>query len=159
MVENLPQLGSLALTVAGTQEKLQKGTEIGVNFNFPTNVPGFALPDSITTKVIESKSGKLMHIAGVSDDEVLAATLLLELEKLEKGAGTEITHTLELDYRVSTIKRKAAEIAFRLPLDLEVKEFSKQHIANIVAHLEASSRVPVTRGKKQIEPVLGSAAA
>lgn len=160
-VDNLPQLGSLALSVAETEEKLQKGTEIGVYFNFPTNLPGFSLPDEVTTKVTKSKSGELMRIEGVSEDETLAVMLLLELQKFQKGIGTEITHTLELDYRVSRFKvlqLKAAELALRIPIELEVREFSKQHVENILTHL-GSSPTPKSKGKKQLEPALGSVAA
>ena len=159
--ESLPQLGSLALTVLGKEEKLKKDTEIGVVFNFPTNFPGFSLPDEIKTVVTECEPGKLMRIEGVSEDETLAVMLLLELQKFQKGIGTEISHTLELDYRASRLKAlklKAAEFALRIPIELEVREFSKQHVANILTYLDAAPAA-ASKSKKQLDPTLKSVAA
>ncbi len=159
--ENLPQLGSLALTVLKQQEKLEKDTEIGVDFNFPTSLPGFSLPDSIKTTVKQCEPGELMRIEGVSEDETLAVMLLLELQKFQKGIGTEITHTLELDYRVSrfkTLQLKAAELALRIPIELEVKEFSKHHVNNIKTYLGTVPTV-TSKSKKQLDPALKGVAA
>jgi hypothetical protein len=164
LAENLPKNLKL-ITLSPKDEILQNGTEIGVDLTIPKlpklpRLPG--LPKqvadliaggqhSISAEVKKCEPGRLMLIEGESD--IASTALLLKLRELRNGEGTEVTHKLEVNIKdLNLFLKRAVETILRVPMDLEVKLFSKQHIDNIIAYYEALAVPMETKSAKKTKP-------
>lgn len=88
---------------------------------------------------------------------------MLKLRELKNGRGTEVLHKLDVHIKgLNPFVRKAVETVLRVPMDLEIKLFSEQHIDNIIAYYEAMA-VPIgtkkTKTNAKPDPKPASAAA
>lgn len=168
--ENLPQ--KLKIIQLSTEDEiLEIGTEIGVDLTIPKlpklpRLPGLPGPiadligggqHSIPAEVVKCEPGRLMLIKGES--AVASTALLLKLSELKNGQGTEVMHKLEVNLKgLNPFTKRAIETILRVPMDLEVKLFSKQHIDNIIAYYEALA-TPVGAKKAKSSAKNGSKAA
>ncbi len=163
LAENLPKDLKL-IELSPKEEILQNGTEIDVVLTIPKlpklpRLPG--LPKqvadligggqhSISAEVKECDPGRSMLIKGESD--IASTALLLKLREKRNGQDTEVTHKLEVDIKdLNMFLKRAVETILRVPMDLEVKLFSKQHIENIIDYYEALA-VPLDTNSTKVNP-------
>lgn len=168
--DNLPQ-ELRYLKLSAQDEILQNGTEIGVDLTIPKlpklpKLPG--LPKQVAdligggehhipAQVVECEPGRLMLIRGESN--IASTSLLLKLHQLRNGEGTKVTHELDVNIKdLNVFLKRAVETVLRVPLDLEVKLFSEQHIDNIIAYYETRA-VPVSTQRSKAGPKAAVAAA
>lgn len=155
MVENLPSVDGIELDTKD-ETILEKGTEIGVIFNLSVPIPGLATNFKLHSQVVEVRRDARMLIMGMTEDEIVRASLLLELEKMRGRDATLVRHSLDVTFE-GRRRTMAMSIPAKLALEPKIADFSEAHVANIEHYLGAKA---VKLDKKQPRvAALGSAAA
>lgn len=154
MVENLPSVDGIELDTKDATI-LEKGTELGVVFNLSVPIPGLPSNFVLLSKVVEVERDVSMLIQGMTADEVVRASLLLELEKIQ-GNATVVHHNLDVSFKG---RRRNAVLAIptKLALEPKTRDFSEAHVSNIERSLGAKA-VRLDKKQPRIATVQSAAA-